>query len=44
MLGLGYDIPMGSSIRLRPFWNGAAVQYEDGNANFGQIGLGITVY
>lgn len=43
-LGLGYDIPLGSAISLTPFWNGAAVAYSGGDANFGQIGIGITIH
>ncbi len=44
LLGLGYDIPLGSAASLTAFWNGAAVTFQDGDANFGQIGLGITIH
>jgi hypothetical protein len=43
-LGLGYDIPLGTAISLTPFWNGAAVAFSGGDANFGQIGIGITIH
>lgn len=42
LLGLGWDVPLGSSISLTPFWNGVGIKYSDGDANFGQIGLSIT--
>src|SRR5436190_1906861 len=44
LLGLGYDIPVGRTISLTPYWNGFALNYSGGDANVGQIGLGITVH
>jgi hypothetical protein len=44
LLGLGYDIRMSRSISLTPYWNGFALSYSGGDANVGQIGLGITVH
>ena len=44
LLGLGYDIRVGSSVSLTPFWNGFAVEGSDLNANVGQLGLGLTVH
>ena len=44
LLGLGYDIPVGRTISLTPYWNGFALSYSGGDANVGQIGLGITVH
>ena len=44
LLGLGYDIPVGRSVSLTPYWNGFALSYSGGDANVGQIGLGITVH
>jgi hypothetical protein len=44
LLGLGYDIPVGRTIRLTPYWNGFALSYSGGDANVGQIGLGISVH
>jgi hypothetical protein len=43
LLGLGYDIRMSRNISLTPYWNGFALSYSGGDANVGQIGLGITV-
>ncbi len=44
LLGLGYDIPVSHSVSLSPYWNGFALSYSGGDANVGQIGLGITVH
>jgi len=44
LLGLGYDIAVGRTISLTPYWNGFALNYSGGDANVGQIGLGITVH
>jgi len=44
LLGLGYDIPIGRSVNLTPYWNGYALSYSGGDANVGQLGLGITVH
>ena len=43
LLGLGYDIPIGR-VSLTPYWNGYALTYSGGDANVGQLGLGITVH
>lgn len=44
LLGLGYDIRVGRNVSLSPFWNGVATWYDDGDLNFGQLGLGVTVH
>jgi hypothetical protein len=44
MLGLGWDIRVGSNVSLTPFWNGSAVRTSNLNANFGQLGLGVTIH
>lgn len=44
LLGLGYDVPVGRSVSLTPYWNGFALSYSGGDANVGQIGLAITVH
>lgn len=44
LLGLGYDIRVGSNVSLTPFWNGFAASTTNSDANVGQIGLGITVH
>jgi hypothetical protein len=43
-LGLGWDIRVGSNVSLTPFWNGTAVSTSNADANFGQIGLGVTIH
>lgn len=44
LLGLGYDIRLGASVSVTPFWNGVGIKHDNGDANFGQIGLGITIH
>jgi hypothetical protein len=44
LLGLGYDLRIGSNVSLTPFWNGYAVQSGNADANVGQLGLSITVH
>jgi hypothetical protein len=44
LLGLGWDVPLGAAVHLTPFWNGAGISYSGGDANFGQIGLGLTIH
>jgi hypothetical protein len=44
LLGLGYDIRIGRTVSLTPYWNGYALTYSGGDANVGQLGLGITVH
>jgi hypothetical protein len=43
VIGLGYDARIGKSISLTPFFNGVAVKTSNGDANFGQVGIGITL-
>lgn len=43
-LGVGYDIRMSDNVSLTPFWNGIGIAYDGGDANFGQIGAGVTVH
>ena len=43
MLGLGWDIRVGRNVSLRrsgTVWVGS----QGANANFGQIGLGVTIH
>ena len=42
MLGLGWDIRVGRNVSVTPFWNGSAMQNSNVDANFGQLGVGIT--
>lgn len=44
VLGVGWDLPLGSKISLTPFWNGFAVRTSHFVVNVGQLGLGITVH
>jgi hypothetical protein len=44
LLGLGYDIRVGTNVSLTPFWNGYAVRSDNADANVGQIGLSVTVH
>lgn len=44
LLGLGYDIRIGRTLSLTPFWNGIGMNFDGYDANFGQLGLGLTVH
>lgn len=44
MLGVGWDIRVGRNVSLTPFWNGGAMQNSTVDANFGQIGIGVTIH
>jgi hypothetical protein len=44
VLGLGWDIDLSRSVSLTPFWNGIGMSNSGGTANFGQIGVGLTVH
>ena len=44
VLGLGWDIRVGSKLSLTPFWNGVGVSTANNDVGFGQLGLGITVH
>jgi hypothetical protein len=44
ILGVGYDFRIGNSFSLSPYWNGVGLSNDTGDANFGQIGLGITIH
>ena len=44
MLGLGWDVRISRNVSLTPFWNGSAVRTSNADANFGQLGLGITIH
>jgi hypothetical protein len=32
------------NVSLKPFWNGVGIKVTDGDANFGQIGTGLTIH
>jgi hypothetical protein len=43
-LGVGYDIPVGPTYALTPYFNYFMGDFEDGNFNVFQFGLGLSVY
>jgi hypothetical protein len=44
VLGIGWDIRVGSRVSLTPFYNGFAMRSSVSDANVGQLGLGITIH
>jgi hypothetical protein len=44
LLGLGWDLRIASNVSLTPFWNGAGIKISNGDANFGQLGIGLTIH
>jgi hypothetical protein len=44
LLGLGYDLRVGSNVSLTPYWNGFATATPNSDANVGQFGLGVTLH
>ncbi len=44
LLGLGYDIRVGNTVSLTPFWNGFATHTSNTDFNVGQLGLSVTVH
>jgi hypothetical protein len=44
VLGVGYDFRIGRNTSITPYWNGVGMSNDNGDANFGQIGLGITIH
>ncbi|MBK6306528.1 MAG: hypothetical protein IPF47_12780 [Gemmatimonadetes bacterium] len=44
LLGVGYDIRVGRNVSLTPFWNGIGGSFDGYGANFGQIGVSLTVH
>ncbi|HET9984512.1 MAG TPA: hypothetical protein VFQ38_13020 [Longimicrobiales bacterium] len=44
VLGLGYDIRVGRMVSLTPYWNGVGISYSGGDANFGQLGVAVTLH
>lgn len=43
-LGLGYDLRVGPMVSVTPFWNGVGMSFSDGDANYGQLGVGVTLH
>jgi hypothetical protein len=44
VLGLGWDIRVAKNVSMTPFWNGFAASFSGGDANVGQIGVGLTIH
>ena len=44
LLGLGWDIRLGTNVSATPFWNGVGIKVSGGDANFGQLGIGVTIH
>ncbi len=43
-LGLGYDIRVGRSVSLSPYYMGAGVSNNVENVNFAELGLGVKIH
>jgi hypothetical protein len=43
VMGLGWDVPVGSNLSLTPFWNGIGVANWYDYTFAGQLGLGVTI-
>ena len=43
-LGLGWDIRVGRNVSITPFWHGTAVSADEADANFGTIGVAVTIH
>lgn len=44
VLGIGYDARIGQHVSLTPYWEGVGVTFSGGDANFGDLGLAVTLY
>jgi hypothetical protein len=44
VIGIGWDIRVGSNVSLTPFYNGFAMRSSLYDANVGQFGLGVTIH
>jgi hypothetical protein len=43
-LGLGWDVRVGRNVSITPYWTGTAVNAGDADANFGQLGVAVTIH
>lgn len=43
-IGVGWDFRVGSNVSITPFWHGTAVSIEEGDANFGSLGVAVTIH
>ena len=44
LLGIGWDLRVGRNISITPFYDGYAMSNDAGDANVGQIGIGVTFH
>lgn len=44
VLGLGVDIRVSDNVSLTPYLHGVGISFDDGDANFNQLGLSITTH
>lgn len=44
LIGMGYDIRVGTNASLTPFWNGFSTGALDTNYNVGQLGVSLTIH
>ncbi len=44
VLGLGYDIRVGRSVSLTPYYNGVGMAFDGGDLNFAALGLAVKVH
>jgi hypothetical protein len=44
IVGVGYDFRIMPNVSLSPYWNGVGLRINEGNSNFAQLGLGITLH
>lgn len=43
-IGAGWDIRVGRNVSITPYWTGTAVTAGDSDANFGQLGVAVTIH
>lgn len=43
-VGAGYDIRVSRNLSLTPFWNRVMTWYDDGDLDFSQVGLALTIH
>ncbi len=43
-LGLGWDIRVGRNVSITPYWHGTAVTADESDANFGALGVAVTIH
>jgi hypothetical protein len=43
-LGLGWDVRVARNVSITPYWTGTAVRVDEANANFGSLGVAVTIH